>query len=174
VTCFYQTLIKDPAAFSDQAQSMMRDALNTRYALLPYLYTLFYRSSIYSETVVRPLFFEFVFYKFLLSHRYPRCQLLFTRILKKKRFPIENITHTIDQQFMLGPALLITPVLQPNVRNVSGWFPDDVWYDLFEGDQVIDVMQFVNLDAPLHKINAHIRGGYIVPLQRPAVTTTLR
>lgn len=49
---------QDPAVFSKPAQDAIRDALNIRYKLLPYLYTLYYKSHIYGETVVRPLFFE--------------------------------------------------------------------------------------------------------------------
>ena len=62
----------------------MRDALNLRYLFLPYAYTLHYRSHTIGETVVRPLFFE---------------------------FPLDLVTHSIDTQFLFGPALLISPVL---------------------------------------------------------------
>ena len=49
---------QDPAVFSKQAQDIMRSALNTRYTVLPYLYTLFYKSHVEGHTVVKPLFFE--------------------------------------------------------------------------------------------------------------------
>jgi lysosomal alpha-glucosidase len=49
---------QDPAVFSKEAQDIMKKYLNIRYSLLPYLYTNFYRSSEFGETVVRPLFFE--------------------------------------------------------------------------------------------------------------------
>ena len=49
---------QDPAVFSKDAQEIMKKYLNMRYSLLPYLYTRFYRSNLYGETVVRPLFFE--------------------------------------------------------------------------------------------------------------------
>jgi lysosomal alpha-glucosidase len=49
---------QDPAVFSKEAQDIMKKYLNMRYSLLPYLYTAFYRSNLYGETVVRPLFFE--------------------------------------------------------------------------------------------------------------------
>ena len=62
----------------------MRDSLNMRYQLLPYMYTLFYRSHAFGETVARPLFFE---------------------------FPTDLNTHSIDTQYLFGPALLISPVL---------------------------------------------------------------
>ena len=64
----------------------MRNALNLRYLLLPYAYTLHYRSHVFGETVARPLFFE---------------------------FQKDTNTHSIDKQFFFGPALLISPVLEP-------------------------------------------------------------
>lgn len=69
----------------------MRDALNLRYTLLPYLYTQYFRSSTLGETIVRPLFFEFTW---------------------------DPTTLTIDRQFMFGPALLITPCLDKGATQV--------------------------------------------------------
>ena len=53
-----QSKDQDPAVFSLRGQEIIREALRIRYKLLPYFYTLFYRSHVYGETVVRPLFFE--------------------------------------------------------------------------------------------------------------------
>jgi alpha-glucosidase (family GH31 glycosyl hydrolase) len=53
------------------------------------MYTLFYRSHTFGETVVRPLFFE---------------------------FPTEFNSHSIDRQYLFGPALLVSPVLTPVSR----------------------------------------------------------
>ena len=75
---------QDPAVFEPEAVDAMRKALNIRYTLLPYLYTLFYRSSVFGETVVRALFFEFF---------------------------RDSVTFQIDKQFMFGPAFMISPVL---------------------------------------------------------------
>ena len=35
------------------------------------------------------------------------------------------------------------------------------------GVQVTTVGQFVDLDAPIEKINVHVRGGFIIPMQTP-------
>jgi alpha-glucosidase (family GH31 glycosyl hydrolase) len=139
---------QDPAVFSLQAQEAIRKALYTRYMLLPYLYTLFYRSSVMGDMVVRPLFFEFT---------------------------NDRQTHLIDKQFMFGPAFLITPVLEQGATNVRGYFPvNETWYKLESGAVVInkDNDGFVELETPLSDINVHIRAGYIVPIQYSAVTTT--
>lgn len=49
---------QEPYRFSDAAQRAMRGALALRYALLPYLYTLFHGAHAGGETVARPLFLE--------------------------------------------------------------------------------------------------------------------
>ncbi len=50
---------------------------------------------------------------------------------------------------------------------VHAYIPQDVWYDFSTGIQVRTVGQFVDLDAPIQKINVHVRGGYIIPMQTP-------
>lgn len=47
---------QDPAAFDSVAVSYMRQALRTRYSLLPYMYTRFFISHTTGTSVVRPLF----------------------------------------------------------------------------------------------------------------------
>ena len=47
-------------------------------------------------------------------------------------FPNDPNTFNIDQQFMLGDSLLISPVLQPGVSEVSAYFPQGRWFSLRE------------------------------------------
>ena len=73
-----------------EVAAISRKVLSTRYSLLPYYYTLFYKahrpvapSAPPAATVVRPLFFE---------------------------FPNDTLTYDIDQQFMVGAGILVSPV----------------------------------------------------------------
>lgn len=92
-------------------------------------------------------------------------------------FPTEAYLANVDNQFMLGPAVLVTPVLEPLVTQVNGIFPGveagTVWYDAYTL-QPIEVAPRENktLDAPLDFINVHLRGGHILPLQLRGYTTT--
>ena len=55
---------------------------------------------------------------------------------------------------------------------VDAYFPSGVWYDLYNGSMVERPGgKTVILDAPLSTINAHVRGGHIIPRLPPAVTT---
>ncbi|KAI4891742.1 hypothetical protein NFI96_028027 [Prochilodus magdalenae] len=141
-------LPQDPAAYGPNSllvESSKR-YLNIRYTLLPYLYTLFYRSHVYGDTVVRPVMHEFY---------------------------SDPATWSVDRQFLWGAHLLITPVLDAGVDTVSAYIPDAVWYNYETEEKMTARKEQVNMYLPADKIGLHIRGGGILPTQRPAVTTTL-
>jgi alpha-glucosidase len=124
--------------------------MKVRYSLLNYLYTLFYHAHTSGDTVMRALAWE---------------------------FPADESLRGTYSQFMLGPSLLITPVLVPNVDTVQGVFPGvgegEKWYDWYTLQVVkAKAQENVTLAAPLEHINVHVRGGSILPLQEPGYTTT--
>uniref|UniRef100_A0A674G9J7 alpha-glucosidase n=1 Tax=Taeniopygia guttata TaxID=59729 RepID=A0A674G9J7_TAEGU len=135
---------QDPASWDEEFKNMSRKVLNTRYTLLPYLYTLLYNAHAHGSTVVRPILHEFVG---------------------------DRTTWDIDKQFLWGPALLISPVMKENDRSVVAYFPDARWYDYHTNSDTGFRKKFQNLSAPLDHINLHIRGGHILPWQRPATRT---
>ncbi|KAM4603471.1 lysosomal alpha-glucosidase isoform 2-T3 [Polymixia lowei] len=134
---------QDPTAFSPLAQTAMKQALLLRYSLFPLLYTLFHHAHTLGHTVARPLMFE---------------------------FPKDIRTYGIDRQFLWGKSLLVTPVLDPGVDYVVGYFPEGVWYDYYTGDPVHSKGEELRLQAPLDKINLHLREGAVIPTQRPNLT----
>eukprot|EP01133_Synstelium_polycarpum_P007838 gene7838-9198_t len=134
---------QEPYVFGQQLIDISINAINLKYSLLPIYYTLFYRAHVDGGTVVRPLFFE---------------------------YPADPNTWAIDRQFLLGSHILVSPVLVQGAVTVSAYFPTDTWYDFFTGAPVptTQVGTTVTLDAPLDKINVHVRGGIILPLQPTA------
>ncbi|KAK0880551.1 hypothetical protein LTR87_005673 [Friedmanniomyces endolithicus] len=122
---------------------------SVRYSLLTYMYTLFYYAHTQGDTVMRALAWE---------------------------FPNDASLAGTYTQFMLGPSLLITPVLVPNVESANGVFPGigegTNWYDWYTLQPVVaQAHENVTLSAPITHINVHVRGGAILPLQAPAYTT---
>lgn len=90
--------------------SSVADATGTvmqiRYSLLPFFYTLFYHAHAAGETVMRAVAWE---------------------------FPNDPQLAGVDNQFMLGSCLLVTPVLVPQAETVMTVFPGlaqgTIWYD---------------------------------------------
>ncbi|KAI5924036.1 glycoside hydrolase family 31 protein [Camillea tinctor] len=129
-----------------------RTAMRIRYALLPYLYTTFYLSHTTGSTTMRALAWE---------------------------FPEEPWLAAADRQFLLGPALLVTPCLTEGASTVDGVFPgvgsagETVWYDWYNQTAITNVAagQNVTIDAPLGHIPLYVRGGHVLPMQEARLTT---
>jgi alpha-glucosidase len=134
----------------ESVASASRTAMHIRYSLLPYMYTLFHQAHTTGSTVMRALAWE---------------------------FPNEPQLAGVDTQFLLGPSILVTPVLEPQVDTVKGVFPGlidgETWYDWYTGARV-DAQAGVNttISAPLGHIPVFVRGGSVLPTQEPGYTTT--
>lgn len=142
------TIAQEAYRWATTAESTRR-IMNIRYSLLPYTYTLFHRAHVAGQTVLRALAWE---------------------------FPDDPSLRAVETQFMSGPALLVTPVLIPNVETVQGVFPGvgsgTIWYDWYTFQKVnASPGQNVTLSAPIVHQPIHIRGGYIIPLQKAGNTT---
>lgn len=73
---------KEPWAFGTEIENVSRTAINRRYRLLPYYYTLFHESSVTGMPVMRPVFFA---------------------------DPKDTALRTEEQTFLVGNDLLIIP-----------------------------------------------------------------
>nr|XP_001504613.1 sucrase-isomaltase, intestinal [Equus caballus] len=135
---------QDPASWNETFAAMSRDILNVRYTLLPYFYTQLHEVHVQGGTVIRPLLHEFF---------------------------NEKPTWDIFKQFLWGPAFMVTPVMEPNVDVVQGYVPNARWFDYHTGEDIGFRGNFHVFDAPLDKINLHVRGGHILPCQEPAQNT---
>lgn len=139
---------QEPYVWGEVAEATRR-AMGIRYALLPYFYTLLYRAHERGDAVLRALAWE---------------------------FPDEPWLAAADAQFLVGPALLVTPVVTEGATSVDGILPGTgsgtVWYDWYTHRRT-DARRGENitLDAPLEHIPLHIRGGHILALQEPGMTT---
>nr|CAD7395420.1 unnamed protein product [Timema cristinae] len=143
---------QDPASLGDDVVTASKKALLVRYSLLPYLYTLFYEAHKDGSTVVTPIFFE---------------------------FPSDESTYSIDTAFMWGSGLLIAPVLTEVPQSVTRprhkWtstYRLAQWYDFYTGALLTSGGADTTLDAPLDTIPLLVRGGHILPMQEPGMTTT--
>ena len=116
----------------------IRAAIQLRYRLLPYLYTLLWQAHADDEPMLRPTF---------LDH--------------------EHDAQTFEEcdDFMLGRDLLVASVVEPDQRQRRTWLPENThgWYDFYSGAWYSGG-QWVTLDAPLEKLPLLVRAGAGLPL----------
>lgn len=90
---------KEPWSFGPKVEATAREALNRRYRLIPYYYTLFREASVSGLPVARPLFFA---------------------------DPADPALRSEDDAFLLGSDVLIAAALVPD-RSRSVAMPRGVW-----------------------------------------------
>lgn len=134
-------------------------AMNVRFQLLPYMYTLFHLANTKGDTVMRALAWE---------------------------FPNDPSLADADRQFFLGPDILVTPVLEQGATSVDGVFPgngngnysgsnaskNEIYYDWYTQSPISPSLTGnVTISAPLGHIPIYIRGGAVLATQPMALTT---
>jgi len=136
------TTRREPYLFGEPYTTYFRNAIRTRYALLPYWYTTFYLSERSGLPVLRALWLE---------------------------FPTETQTYGIDDEFMIGEAILVKPVTSKGQTTASIYFPGSSnhgWYDLFNFKRYSGGT--FTVDDPLDKLPAYQRAGTILPKKERA------
>jgi alpha-glucosidase len=126
---------REPWTYGEPYTSMARSIINQHYRLLPYLYTLAESTSRTGAPILAPL----VYY-----------------------FPADAQTYTQDQEFMLGPSLLVAPVIQQGASTRSVYLPaGSNWIDYYS-DSNFSGGQTVTASAPLERIPLFVRAGAIL------------
>lgn len=116
---------------------LVREAINFRYRLLPYLYTLFYQASQTGQPIIRPMVYH---------------------------FPHDARCRSESFDFMLGPNLLIASVLEAGGRTRLVYLPQGThWYNFYTGEYFTGGQE-IELDAPLTQIPLLAREGAVVPM----------
>ena len=129
------TRAQEPWSFGEAVEDIAREAINWRYRLLPYLYTLAFEAHEQGTPLFRPLVFD---------------------------FPDDETARYIGDQVMIGSGLMVAPVTRPGMRQRAIYLPEGTWFDFWTGEPVPS--GYTIADAPLEKIPAFVRGGAVLPL----------
>jgi alpha 1,3-glucosidase len=129
----HDTKRREPWVFGEPYTTILRQAAMLRYSLLPYWYTVFYEASATGMPVMRPMVTE---------------------------FPDDIITFAMDNQWLVGDALLVHPVTDEEAIKAFVYLPgSNPWYDLNTLVATSPSEDPVLVDASLDKIPVFIRGG---------------
>jgi alpha-D-xyloside xylohydrolase len=89
-------------------------------------------------------------------------------------FPNDPAVSTIGDQYMLGPAFLVAPVIEQGVTSRKVYLPAGAdWYDFWTGQKHAGG-QTLEAAAPIDRIPVFVKAGSIVPIGADVPNTSVR
>ena len=122
-------------SYGADAQAMLTKFDRLRYKLLPYTYSVAWMTTHESYTPMRPLVMD---------------------------FQADVRAQNIGDQFMYGPAILVSPVTEPGAVTRHLYLPKTQWYDFWTG-RAAEGGRAIDAAAPLDSLPLYVRAG----LDRP-------
>jgi alpha-D-xyloside xylohydrolase len=123
-------------SYGPEAQKILTDYDRLRYELMPYIYSVAWKTTSEGYTPMRPLVMDF--------RTDPRAL-------------------NIGDQFMFGPAILVNPVTEEKATSRHLYLPQTKWYDFWTG-AVVDGGKAIDTPAPLERVPLFVRAGSIIPV----------
>lgn len=127
----------EPWRYGRQAEAVIRQSLQLRYHLLPYIYSEAAAISFEGSTLMRPLVFD---------------------------FPHDAEALAQPASYMFGKALLVNPVTAPHVKEWRTYLPTHAggWYDFHSGRHH-EGGQYVDVPVTESTIPVLVKAGSILP-----------
>lgn len=134
-TRFHGTSQREPWFYGEEAERIVRRWLEWRYRLIPYLEACALEAHQTGMPVMRAM---------------------------PLAFPDDPAAWAFEHQYLLGPSLLVAPVLGPG-GHVTLYLPAGGWYDLANGERV-EGPRALRRTAPLEEMPMYGREGHLLPL----------
>jgi alpha-D-xyloside xylohydrolase len=124
-------------SYGKQAEPILAKYLKLRYRLLPYTYSIAYRSYETGAPYMRALFMD---------------------------FPNDAKALNIPDEYMYGPAFLVAPVTEQGATRREVYLPAGFdWYNYWTNER-LHGGQTITADAPIDVLPLFVRVGSILPL----------
>ena len=123
-------------SYGPEAQKILVAYDKLRYRLMPYIYSLAWKTTSEGYTIMRPLVMDF-----------------------REDVRAQNV----GDQFLFGPAILVNPVTEPGATTRRLYLPNAQWYDFWTGTS-IQGGRSLNAPTTIDRMPLYVRAGSILPL----------
>ncbi|HEY1464225.1 MAG TPA: glycoside hydrolase family 31 protein [Terriglobales bacterium] len=123
-------------SYGPDAQKILVKFDDLRYRMLPYIYSLAWKTTSEGYTPMRPLVMD---------------------------FRTDVRAQNIGDQYMYGPAFLVNPITEPAATSRMLYLPDAKWYDFWNGTSQSGGRMISSI-ASLDRLPLFVRAGSILPL----------
>jgi alpha-D-xyloside xylohydrolase len=127
-------------SYGKAAEPILEKYLKLRYQLLPYIYSLAYKTNETGAPFMRALFMD---------------------------FPDDPKVADLRDEYMFGPSFLVAPVTDQGATSRMVYLPAGAdWYNYWTNERVYGGQE-IRVDAPIDALPLFVRAGSIVPLGTP-------
>jgi alpha-D-xyloside xylohydrolase len=133
---------REPWAYGDAAETIVRNYVNLRYRLLPYIFSEALGCGETSLPMLRALILE---------------------------FQEDRNAHQIEDQYMFGGSIMVAPILDEREQRAV-YLPQGDWVEYWS-KELLSGGRWLDVQAPLDRLPLFVRAGAILPLGPLAQTT---
>lgn len=134
----------EPVFRSARAKKLAKEAIELRYKLLPYNYTIAFENNQKGTPLMRPLFYE---------------------------EPSKKELYNNATTYLWGKDFLVTPIVKDSVASKEVCFPKDaVWFNFYT-DEKVSGGQTKEVSTKENSIPTYVRAGAFIPMAKPMLTT---
>ena len=132
---------KEPWNYSGPVERIAKDALRLRHKLLPYIYTMNYRTHTECRAICEPMYYA---------------------------YPTDENAYNCKNEFFFGTEFIVAPItehtsLKTNLAGVNVWLPEGRFTDIFTG-RIYEGNKFVKMYRDIENIPVLAREGAIIPM----------
>lgn len=133
----------EPVYFSEKTQTIVRNFMELRYSLIPYIYSTAAQSNLLGYPITRPLFFD---------------------------YPDDTVTYRLGNEYLFGDRLLVAPVIQQGQDTIEVYLPGEKWYSFWD-ETSFEGGQWYKLKTELETIPIFVKEGTLIPMVKPVKST---
>jgi len=139
-----EAVASEPVFKEPKTKALAKKAIELRYKLLPYNYTLAFENNQTGAPLMRPLFFE-----------------------EPENMEIYEVANT----YLWGNDFLVSPVMQDSINKKEVYFPGKGnWFDFYSGKKHKGGTRD-SISVSQDHIPTYVRGGAFIPMAKPLQTT---
>ena len=132
---------KEPWKHEYSAEKIAVDCLRERHALIPYIYSMNYRTHKHCIAICEPMYYE---------------------------YPEEKDAYEVKNQYFFGSELMVAPVTKrksekTNLSEVDVWLPEGRWTDIYTG-AIYRGPQRLKMYRGIESIPVFAKEGAIIPM----------
>ena len=136
-----ELLGKEPWKYKAEVYKCAKEWLNLRHKLIPYLFTMDYRTHKDGIALCEPMYYS---------------------------YPKNDNAYTVPNQYMFGSEFMVCPITKPqhkelNMGSVNAWLPKGRWVDIFT-NQSYDGDKNITLFRDIDTIPVLAKEGAIIPM----------